>query len=646
MSAVFASGVRIRSGLALALCMLVVAACGRCSGSQARVLATLTEMQGTTVNRDFDATRGQWQHAEIGAEFALGDGVRTDPPAQALLALADGSQLQMQPGTLIRFMIEGAAEGEQAFAIETGEALLTAGAAELRLHTQVGLAVLSGGSRVRLQGGDGELGYRVEVGSVRFKDSSGGEVAVHAGEDVRVGVGMAVIKGKGETEKAERPAPAPQATAAAAVQAGVYGNGVRARTRSSSNWDALAPGPHELAAGTALRLPAGTSVHLARGADRADLHGAGEFVVGEGAVLVETRAGDVHVAASAQDVEIIVPGGLIVARAQNGGSEADVHIGQDGGVLKVQRGSVSLNAADGNRELSAGDERRFALSSGNDEPGGAVEPGPDYANVSVRAGDSFTIHAPEVPVAVGFDTSARCPHDAVLELSGAGSKQRSRGHGTLNLLFQAGTRAYAVRCVGANGNPGTIVSRGVVTLLHDAGTRKLPPKAPASNVDCDGRSYTIYYQNQLPDISARWPNAPSAPRYTLEVDGKTTALEAPEHVFKSGSLRDGTHHLSFQAKERRSRTTTVEISFDNAAPKASLAAPDDRGFSPGASVAIEGVALRTWKVSVEGGTIAMDDADRFSGQVATSPEHPDIAVRLTHPRLGTHYYLRRAAGSK
>ena len=583
---------------------------------------------------------------QIGAQFALGDGVRSDAPAQALLALADGSQLQMQPGTLIRFMVEGAAEGEQAFAIETGEALLTAGASELRLHTQVGLAVLQGGSRVRLQGGSGELGYRVEVGSVRFKNSSGGEVALHAGEDIRVGVGMAVIKHKPEEKAVERPASGLEpATARATVQAGVDGDGVRARAHRSSTWDALAPGKHELAAGTALRLPAGTSVHLARDDDRADLRGAGEFVIGEGSVLVETRAGDVHVAASARDVEVVVPGGSIVARAQNGGSEADVHIGQDSGVLKVQRGSVELNGADGSHELSAGDERRFALASAGDVPGGAVEPGPDYANLSVRAGDSFTIHAPDVPVAVGFETSARCPRDAVLELSGAGAKQRSRGHGTLNLLFQAGTRGYAVRCVNATGTPGTIVSRGVVTLLHDAGTRKLPPKAPASSVDCDGRSYTIYYQNQLPDISARWPNPPSAPRYTLEVDGKTTALETPEHVFKSGSLRDGTHHLSFQAKDRRSRTTTVEISFDNAAPKASLTRPTIALFAR-ASVAIDGVALRTWKVSVEGGTIAMDDADRFSGQVRPAPEQPDIAVRLTHPRLGTHYYLRRAAGSK
>jgi hypothetical protein len=32
--------------------------------------------------------------------------------------------------------------------------------------------------------------------------------------------------------------------------------------------------------------------------------------------------------------------------------------------------------------------------------------------------------------------------------------------------------------------------------------------------------------------------------------------------------------------------------------------------------------------------------------VVTSQEHPDIAVRLVHPRLGTHYYLRRATGSR
>jgi hypothetical protein len=637
----------LRALLTLACAAAAASGCGRgCGKAPSRVLATLTEVRGTSVRRDFDATRERWQAAKVGAQFALGDGVLTDPPAHAVLDLADGSKLEMEPGTLIRFLAGGAEQGEQPLSIETGEALLVTGASEVRLHTQVGMAVLQGGTRVRLSGGGGhEIGYRVEVGSLRFKDASGGSVAVGAGQDIHVGIGMAVLK-RGAAPAAT-PEPRPEGDAAMqGVQATIEGGGVRARTRDKSAWDVLPPGEHALSAGTALRVPAGTSVHLARGEDRAELRGAGEFAIGSGSTWVQARAGDVHLAAAAHDITLVVPGGLIIARAAGGGSEADVRIGDAGGVVTVARGDVTLNAADGSRELSAGDERRFALGADADGSDGAIEQAPGYANLEAHAGESFTIHAAEVPVAVGFDVGARCPHEASIELTGPGAKQRARGTGRLDLLFQAGTRGYALRCAPASGSAGKIVARGTVTVLRDAGTRKLPPKAPASSIECDGRSYTIYYQNQLPDISARWPNAPSAARYTLELDGKTLALEAPEHLFKSGSLREGAHRLSFQANERRARTTTVEIRFDNAAPKASLSAPDDRSFAPGATVAVEGVALRTWKVSVEGGTVAVDGADRFSGQVTTSAERPDIAVRLKHPRLGTHYYLRRAAGSK
>jgi hypothetical protein len=124
------------------------------------------------------------------------------------------------------------------------------------------------------------------------------------------------------------------------------------------------------------------------------------------------------------------------------------------------------------------------------------------------------------------------------------------------------------------------------------------------------------------------------------------SVPAPEHVFQSGSLRDGVHQLNFEAQGRKSRTATVTVRFDNTAPTASLSAPADRGWQPGDRVDIEGVALPAWKVSVQGGTIDKVGDDRFRGQVVTSQEHPDIAVRLVHPRLGTHYYLRRATGSR
>jgi hypothetical protein len=214
------------------------------------------------------------------------------------------------------------------------------------------------------------------------------------------------------------------------------------------------------------------------------------------------------------------------------------------------------------------------------------------------------------------------------------------------VIIPAVATPYNLRCVDETGALGKPVARGSVQVLNDAGTRRLPSKAPTSFVEADGRTYTVYYQNQMPEISVRWPNAPNASSYDLLVDGQPKRLPKAEHLFRSGDIRDGTHQLSFQAGDRRSRTTTVEVRFDNAAPKASLTSPIDRGFKPGDTVTIEGVALETWKVSVEGGHISMDADERFTGQVASVAARPDIAVRLAHPRLGVHYYLRRAAGSK
>jgi hypothetical protein len=254
-------------------------------------------------------------------------------------------------------------------------------------------------------------------------------------------------------------------------------------------------------------------------------------------------------------------------------------------------------------------------------------------------GESFVVHASELPVAVGFDVADKCAGEAELELSG--KRQRLRGRGRIALLLPAGTRSYVVHCLAKARS----VARGTVRVVKDAGTRKLPPRAPTSFVDADGRAYTIYYPNQLPDIQVRWPNPPEESGFQLEIDGKLESVPGPEHLIKSGTLGDGIHQLSFRGTARRSRTTTVEIRFDNNAPTASLSEPPDRGFMPGADVNVVGVALEGWKVSLEGGTITRQSDGRFSGTIAPTAERPDIAVRLSHPRLGVHYYLRRAAAS-
>jgi hypothetical protein len=158
----------------------------------------------------------------------------------------------------------------------------------------------------------------------------------------------------------------------------------------------------------------------------------------------------------------------------------------------------------------------------------------------------------------------------------------------------------------------------------------------------------VLFQNLLPRIEFSWPGAPKSAAYTAHVEtgGSQRRFEArkPEHVFSAGTLREGVHRLHFTAATgARSKTTTLEIRFDNAAPRASVSSPRDGSFAPGSPVAIAGVALPGYRVSLPGATIELDDQFRFSGTAVTTPAQPDVALRIESPRGGVHYYVRRAA---
>jgi hypothetical protein len=625
-----------------ALCLAWAAGCDACHGAARSnaPLATTLELRGQSVKRDHAQHREQWEPADLSSKFWLGDGLRTDPPSSALLALANGAQLHVRSGTLIRFLVDGLRDGEQGIDVLTGEAVLSAGDSALQLRTHVGLAMLAAGGQLVLTREGAAMRLRLDVGEAQFRNARDETVKLAIGESVLLQVGMAQLREQAAVT------PPPTATATAIV-AQVDSDGVQTHGRDERTWHALDRGEHQLTAGTSLRLPTGTKVALTRGADSAQLQGAGEYVLGEGATWVEAQRGDLHVQARAQDIVVIVPGGRIVVHAANGGSDAGLRIGDGQGTLDVKQGSVTFKDKDSSREIdnSSPYHWSFAAAPASDANAGAEgTASPEYANFAIPAGESFVVHAPEVPVALSFDFGSKCKEQGIVELSPG--HQRSRGEGHVNVLLPVGARSYAIRCVDARGVTGGVVARGTAQVLHDLGTRKLPPIAPTTEIDADGRSYTIFYQNQLPNVRLHWPNAPSTDSYQLDMDGTSISVPAAEHVFASGSLGDGVHHLNFAAQGRKSRTATVTVRFDNTAPTASLSAPTDRAWQPGDSVDIEGVALPTWKVSVQGGTIQKVGDDRFRGQVVTSQEHPDIAVRLVHPRLGTHYYLRRATGSR
>jgi hypothetical protein len=188
---------------------------------------------------------------------------------------------------------------------------------------------------------------------------------------------------------------------------------------------------------------------------------------------------------------------------------------------------------------------------------------------------------------------------------------------------------------------------GKITVYRDAGTSALPSKAPTTTVNTDGRSYTVLYQNLLPQISVRWPNAPAAPSYTLTItsNGSSTnqTVSAASFSFAPGKLKEGQHAFLFRSSQgRSSRPAHATIRFDNAAPKASIMSPVEGGFGAGSSVRVSGIALPGWEVRARGAALPLDSEQRFSASVGAGQR--GLVLQFSHPARGTHHYLRRAAG--
>ncbi|HVY30617.1 MAG TPA: FecR domain-containing protein [Polyangiaceae bacterium] len=268
------------------------------------------------------------------------------------------------------------------------------------------------------------------------------------------------------------------------------------------------------------------------------------------------------------------------------------------------------------------------------------KPGPALADFLAAPGDSLIVHDPHPPTVVGF-TTTRCPGVAVLEV---GSKKRETiGSGQVTAAFAAGAQRYRLRCDG-DAKP---FAEGNVSVLADSGSRRLSLSAPVNRIDTDGRRYTILYQSLLPKVSVRWPNPPSSGPFTLGLSSqgrqKTFSSGGPSYALPPGTLGEGSHELWFEAHGERSRRTSVVVQFDNAAPTASISAPAERGFAPGATVLVSGMALPGWTVSAGGHELAQDSQQRFSGEVTAPAGLGALAIRFSHPQRGVHYYLRRSS---
>jgi hypothetical protein len=291
--------------------------------------------------------------------------------------------------------------------------------------------------------------------------------------------------------------------------------------------------------------------------------------------------------------------------------------------------------------LREGDEGTLRADGTLDVSGGRP---PARAHVALAAGSSGTIHDVGGAVAVQIRFGEQCPGEGVVELARGRSfrtpAMRSFGTGHANILVPPGGHRYRVRC-SSEGTPGSAVAaEGSLSVRRDSGRQPLPRRPSRNFIDTDGRRYTILYQNVLPIVTFRWPNAPEAGSYTLRLGDQSYATSSASHTLDSGDVPEGTHRVSFEAGGQRSQVTTLRVGYDNATTAAFIREPEP-GAALSGTARVSGTCIDGCSVAAGGVDLPLDRGNRFSGDVPVPTDVDALAIRITHPRTGVHYYLRR-----
>jgi hypothetical protein len=369
---------------------------------------------------------------------------------------------------------------------------------------------------------------------------------------------------------------------------------------------------------------------------------------------------------------------VLIGRAQierNGGERVRLEEGEGitvdiGGAIVERRGKAAAAAPDAGATdaVSVAAIDASAPDVGPDASGAQRESvseklrariqrrAPKTADLDIEAGESVVVHNPKGATAVRVVFDKPCAGEALVEVS-AREGYRSpialgMGERSAIVLVPEGAHAYRVRCLRSSGPDPTASAQGRILVRRDSGAAVLPRSAARNVVDADGRRYTILYQNRLPEITVRWTRAPrsASSKYTLMISGpgkRNTVPEAeseePVWTFPSGALQDGVHHVVFRAHDDAkaiSPQTSIVIEFDNAAPNAQIREPRELATQLEPSLHVAGTALEGERVSVGATEIPLDPHQRFEADVALEDGHSTIAIRISHPTRGIHYYLR------
>ncbi len=613
----------------LVLFVAIACALGACGGKKKAGIAELTKASGAVERQ---AGIGAWAGSPVGTRFFLGDAARTaDGSAQITLV---GSQvLEMQPHTVLRF-----GPGKN----NATNVKVEVGAVDIINSSQISLEIgnvnVAPGGKVRITASDVEL----LIGRAQLQ-----------GIELVIGKPVGIEIGTVQVVDAAVEVPPDAAVTSHDVSYDITGKGIEIQGPNDKAW-APVDGKGTISVGAKLRVRrADAKVVLVSGTMSLELSGASsQITVRENLLLgMELGTGTATVA-QATAGKVGVPGGEIdLQGAKDGPAEAKIEVnGRGEAKVSMVHGSSKLVSTNGTATFDlTGGESATLLKAGTINPGVVIPRFFDFKIDVADAPKSFAVHDPHGSTAIQFAFQDRCPSGGTVELdhsSAFKTPRVSEGKASANMLVPQGSWAWRLRC-----NGGGVGSQGQVAVVADSGRRPLPAKLSTNNIDADGRIYSIAYQSLIPNVVVKYKGTGGAAfKLHLATGGVDEVFEStkPSVEIPGKKLKEANYTFWFDKDGvKQDKITQLKIGFDQTAAQVYIEAPADNSVF-GADVEVAGAALPGWTAKVDAVEIPVNDSNRRFRAKVPPPAGGAlaIAIRLSHPKLGIHYYLRRGTPAK
>jgi hypothetical protein len=619
---------RSRAGAILVLAAALVA-CGKKQAS----LAELVKADGP-VDRQASASK-DWGGAPVHTKFFLGDAARTSIDGGAELTVLETARIAMQPGSIIRF----GTSDNNTFKVEQGSVDFTANGT---YDVGLGKVTLANGGKVHITADNGGS-LQVLAGSVDV---------LREGTVTKLGPGDTLGAGSVQIVPRDAGADGPPADAVVdAAPAGpdeanvtITGKKAELLAPGETKWTALPAGPASLAKGAKLRLGNATTAVLIAKDVTLELGSGSRAGVGDDFTIGLELGGGRASVPQDKTGKVGVPGGDV---AMVGAADAHIDVNARGEAkVTVNRGTAKLTGANGAGEADMTRGETATLAKAGTVH--MVEAIPTYYDFAITVGQessSFRIHDPKGATALRFLIGGKCPNGGVIETdhdTHFHAPKVSGGKEGANVMLTSGSWAWRLRCTNGD-NEGGAVASGNIAVVRDDGHRPLPPKPGKNPIDADGRTWSIGYTSLIPIIEVHFPGKGNAFTLHLATGGVDETFESTKPVVEipGTKLKEATYTYFFEHDGvKQDKTSTLKITFDQTAAQVFIESPaNGQPWTP--PIDVHGSVLPGWSAKVGAFDVAIDKNTRRFGAKVDPPDGQALAIRLSHPQRGVHFYLRR-----